>query len=206
MMQQIKDTTGPGILLWLIGYLASLVLFFSPFAGILGWILIAVFTPVTIAITWWWFRARDLSLAYYAGVGIAWVAIAVVLDYLFIVLPFQASYYGPDVFVYYVLTFLIPAGVGLVKRKKKAGGITGMKKKSLFFLHVPLRQEIQPGKDQDNAYSCDDICPRLDPAALAACRFSRQPCASCGDIDEQEPDKVQVHDNLTHDPNRGNQF
>jgi len=39
--------------------------------------------------------------------------IAVVLDYLFIVLLFQATYYGPDVFVYYAMTFLIPVGVGL---------------------------------------------------------------------------------------------
>jgi hypothetical protein len=119
MQQQIKDTAGLGIVLWLIGYLTSLALFFSPFAGIMGWILIAVFTQVTVAITWWWFKERDLPLSYYAGVGIAWTAIAVVLDYLFIVLLFQASYYGPDVFVYYALTFLIPVGVGLVKLREK---------------------------------------------------------------------------------------
>ncbi len=51
---------------------------------------------------------------YYAGVGLAWVLIAVVFDFLFIVLLFQATtYYQPDVFLYYVLTFLIPVGVGL---------------------------------------------------------------------------------------------
>jgi hypothetical protein len=127
MMQRIKDTAGAGILLWLIGYLASLALFFSPFAGIMGWVLIAIFTPVTIAITWWWFTGRDLSLSYYAGVGIAWAAIAVVLDYLFIVLLFHTAYYGPDVFVYYALTFLIPVGVGLAKlrRKPAAAQVTG---------------------------------------------------------------------------------
>ena len=113
-MQQIKDTAGLGTVLWLIGYLASLALFFTPLAGIMGWILIAIFTPVTIAIVWWWFRPRErLPLQYYAGVGVAWMLIAVVLDYLFIVMLFQATYYGPDVFVYYALTFLIPAGVGL---------------------------------------------------------------------------------------------
>jgi hypothetical protein len=113
MKQWIKDTAGLGIFLWLIGYLAALLLFFSPFAGIMGWILLAVLTPVTIVIMWWWFRARDLPLVYYAKVGIAWTVIAVVLDYLFIVLLFQATYYGYDVFVYYALTFLIPVGVGL---------------------------------------------------------------------------------------------
>jgi hypothetical protein len=113
MKQWIKDTAGLGTGLWLVGYLASLLLFFSPYAGVMGWVLLAVCTPVTIAVAWWWFRARDLALTYYAGVGTAWTVIAVVLDYLFIVLLFQATYYGPDVFVYYALTFLIPVGVGL---------------------------------------------------------------------------------------------
>ncbi|MFZ1898122.1 hypothetical protein [Methanoregula sp.] len=119
MMQQIKDAAGLGILLWLIGYLASLVLSFSPFAGIMGRVLIAVFTPVTIGITWWWFKDRGLLLPYYAGVGIAWTVLAVVLDYLFIVLLFKASYYGPDVFVYYALTFIIPVGVGIINLRKR---------------------------------------------------------------------------------------
>jgi hypothetical protein len=113
MKQWIKDTAGLGIFFWLLGYLASLLLFVSPYAGIMGWILLAVFTPVTIAVAWWWFRVRDLPLTYYAKVGAAWTVIAVVLDYLFIVLLFQATYYGFDVFVYYALTFLIPVGVGL---------------------------------------------------------------------------------------------
>jgi hypothetical protein len=114
MKQWVQDTAGLGTVLWLIGYLASLVLFFTPFAGIMGWILIALFTPVTIAIAWWWFRKRErLPLQYYAGVGVAWALIAVVLDSLFIVLLFQTTYYSFDVFVYYTVTFLIPVGVGL---------------------------------------------------------------------------------------------
>ena len=113
MQQLIKDTAGLGVALWLIGYLASLVLFFSPYAGAMGWILLVVCTPVTIAITWLWFRKREnLSLEYFAAVGVSWVVIAIVLDYLFIVLLFNAVYYGIDVFVYYTVTFLIPVGVG----------------------------------------------------------------------------------------------
>jgi len=114
MKQWIIDAAGLGTSLWLIGYLASLVLFYTPYAGIMGWILIAIFTPVTIVIAWWWFGKREpLPLQYYALVGIAWMLIAVLLDYLFIVLLFQASYYEPDVVVYYTVTFLIPVGVGL---------------------------------------------------------------------------------------------
>jgi hypothetical protein len=125
MHQVIKDTAGLGTGLWLIGYLASLVLFFTPFAGVMGWILLVIFTPVTIAITWWWFREREtLPLQYYAGVGVAWVLIAVVLDYLFIVLLFQAAYYEADVFVYYALTFLIPVGVGLYLQRVRNEPVT----------------------------------------------------------------------------------
>ena len=114
MKKWIKDTVGLGTALWLIGYLASLVLFFSSYAVVMGWILLVIFTPVTIAITYLWFRRREhLSLKYFSEVGVAWVLIAVVLDYLFIVLIFQATYYGPDVFVYYAVTFLIPVGIGL---------------------------------------------------------------------------------------------
>jgi hypothetical protein len=114
MQQWIKDTAVLGTGLWLMGYLASLVLFFTPFAGIMGWILLIIFTPVTIAVTWLWFRQRKgLSLEYYAKVGIVWVLIAVVFDYMFIVLLFQTTYYEADVFVYYALTFLIPVSVGL---------------------------------------------------------------------------------------------
>jgi hypothetical protein len=122
MKQWVKDTAGLGVVFWLIGYLTSLVLFFTPYAGIMGWILAAIFTPVTIAITWWWFHQREvLSLQHYAGVGVAWMLIAVVLDYLFIVLLFQATYYGPDVFLYYAVTFLIPVGVGLFMRRTRNG-------------------------------------------------------------------------------------
>ncbi|MFA5253424.1 MAG: hypothetical protein WC367_01990 [Methanoregula sp.] len=54
----------------------------------------------------------------------AWTVIAVVFDYLFIVLLFSATYYGPDVFVYYAITFLIPVCIGLLETAGRTGGIT----------------------------------------------------------------------------------
>jgi hypothetical protein len=110
----LKDTAGLGTLLWLIGYIASMLLYFTPFAGSMGWVIAALLTPVTIIVTWRWFANRDrLPLRYYAGVGVSWTAIAVVLDYLFIVRLFNATtYYAPDVFLYYTLMFLIPVGIG----------------------------------------------------------------------------------------------
>jgi hypothetical protein len=114
MHPALKDTAGPGLFFWLIGYLAGLILFFTPFSGSMGWILLFLFTPFTILVTWWWFRRRDsLSLQYYAGVGIAWMLFAVVLDYLFIVvLLAPEAYYSLHIFLYYALMFLIPVGVG----------------------------------------------------------------------------------------------
>ena len=62
MQPFLKDAAGLGALLWLIGYLASLALYFSPFATSMGWIILAIFTPFTILVTWWWFRTRALTL------------------------------------------------------------------------------------------------------------------------------------------------
>lgn len=119
------DSVGLGMGLWCLGYLASLALFFTPYVSVMGWILAAIFTPVTIAIAWWRFRSRHLPLLYYAEVGMVWVAIAVILDYLFIVQLFQAPYYSPDVILYYALTFLIPVGVGLFLRRAVSNSTAG---------------------------------------------------------------------------------
>ena len=113
--QTLKDAAGLGIFFWLVGYLAGMLLFFTPFKDSMGWIITAIFTPFTILVTWWWFRNRGyLSREYYAGVGVAWALIAVVLDYLFIVMLFgSTAYYSLHIYVYYALMFLIPVGVGM---------------------------------------------------------------------------------------------
>jgi|WetSurMetagenome_2_1015567.scaffolds.fasta_scaffold11592_3 hypothetical protein len=123
MQQILKDTAGPGVLFWLVGYLAGMVLYFTPFKDSMGWIMLVIFTPFTIAVTWGWFRHRDmLSLNYYAGVGVAWALIAVVLDYLFIVTLFSSTaYYALHIYLYYALMFLIPAGVGMYLNREKSG-------------------------------------------------------------------------------------
>lgn len=115
MHPAIRDTAGLGIFFWIIGYLASFVLYFTPLSSVMGWVLLVIFTPLTTGIAWWWFRQRErLPLRYYAGVGVAWMLIAVVLDFFFIVKFFgTVTYYAPDVFLYYALMFLVPVGVGL---------------------------------------------------------------------------------------------
>jgi len=44
----IRDTVGLGTGLWLFGYLASLVLFYSPFSAVMGWIITAALTAVFV--------------------------------------------------------------------------------------------------------------------------------------------------------------
>ena len=113
------DTFGIGFGLWLLGFLASLALFFVLPSGLLGWVLFAIFAPVTILVAYWRFHKRQLPLLHYLGVAVAWSLVAIVFDYFFIVVMFKsADYYKLDVFVYYATTFLIPVALGLKYAKK----------------------------------------------------------------------------------------
>jgi hypothetical protein len=113
------DTIGFGFCLWLAGYLASLVLFFVLPPGLLGWVLFAVFAPITVFVAYWRFNKRQLPLGHYLKVAVAWTIIAIVFDYIFIVVMLKsADYYKLDVLVYYAATFLIPAAIGLRYAKK----------------------------------------------------------------------------------------
>jgi hypothetical protein len=102
-----------GFLVWLVGYLAGIALYFVFTPDVLGWILFVIFTPIIIVLCYWRFGKRREGVSYYVLVAGAWFIIAVVCDYLFLVrflnLP---AYYTPDVYVYYTFTFLIPFLVG----------------------------------------------------------------------------------------------
>jgi len=113
MKQFLKDAGGLGIAFWLIGYILGIVLFLTPLAPVMGWVLFACLTPVTAGVTYWWFSRRGLPLSYFLKLAVAWTAIAIALDYLFIVRLFHpAAYYQPDVFAYYAVTYLIPLVLG----------------------------------------------------------------------------------------------
>ena len=108
------DAPALGIFVWLIGYLAGIVLYFFLSPDILGWVLSAVFTPIVILLCYRRFGKRNESISYYAFVATAWLIIAVVFDYLFLVkLLNPPVYYKLDVYIYYASTFLIPFLVGV---------------------------------------------------------------------------------------------
>jgi hypothetical protein len=115
----LVDTLGLGFALWLAGYLASFVLYFALPKSILGWVLFAFFTPVTILVAYFRFRKRGLPLVHFFKVAAAWTVIAIVFDYLFIFLLLNAhDYYALDVLLYYATTFAIPVTIGMTYSKK----------------------------------------------------------------------------------------
>jgi len=115
----IIDALGIGLLLWVIGYALGMMLFMYVPADILGWIIFAIATPITIAISYYRLRKTGFSKSYYVGLGTVWMTIAIVFDYLFLVMTFTGvSYYKIDVFVYYALMLVIPIAMGLAVGKK----------------------------------------------------------------------------------------
>jgi hypothetical protein len=105
--QFYKDAFGWGFVLWLIGYLLGMILFFVVPVDMLGWVILPIGTVITL---WVLFkRIKEDSSNYYLFLAIAWTLMAIVFDYLFIVKALNADgYYKLDVYLYYTLTFILP--------------------------------------------------------------------------------------------------
>ena len=117
-LQILKNNLFWGFILWLIGWILGIVFFMTPLKNIMGWVI----TPIGVAITLW-VLFKKVNRENYSGyfyVALVWTAMAIVLDYLFNVLLFKIgpSYYKPDIFVYYALTFALPLLVGAYKNRK----------------------------------------------------------------------------------------
>jgi uncharacterized membrane protein len=116
--QLLKDTIGWGFILWLIGYILGILLFFVLPASLIGWVI----TPIGVIITLWVLvkKVKSEDFPYYLWLAIAWTVIAVVCDYFLIVKAFKPAdgYYKPDVYLYYALTFIMPLIVGWWKKSK----------------------------------------------------------------------------------------
>lgn len=121
--QLIKDSLGWGIVLWLIGYVLSFILFFIVPPSFIGWAIM----PVGIVITLWvlFKRIRSEYSRHYLVLAIAWTMIAVVLDYLLVVKALNPvdGYYKPAVYLYYALTFVLPLLVGWRNKSKSNGKV-----------------------------------------------------------------------------------
>ncbi len=110
--QSVKDTLGWGFVLWLIGYVLGMMLFALVPTKFIGWIIM----PIGAAIAIWiaFKKVNGDTLRYYCLVALAWLLIAVLGDYLFIVKALKPAdgYYKPDVYLYYALTLAIPLFAG----------------------------------------------------------------------------------------------
>jgi hypothetical protein len=118
MDKRLMDTLGWGVVLWLIGYILGIALFFVLPPSILGWAIMPVGIAVTLFVL---FKKIDgNSLGYYIPIAVAWTVIAVFLDYIFIVKLLNPAdgYYRLDVYIYYALTFIMPIAAGFWKNRK----------------------------------------------------------------------------------------
>ena len=119
-----KELLGWGILLWLVGYLLGVLLFaFVPTSAI-GWIIL----PIGLCLTWWVLTRRipRRRSGQYVLIGVAWLAIAVVLDYFLIVRAFHPAdgYYKLDVYLYYLLTLVLPIVVAVKNGSRLSSAAT----------------------------------------------------------------------------------
>lgn len=122
-IERFKNTVLWGFVLWGIGYLAGIILFFVVPKEYIGLII----TPFATLLTVWVVlkKIKRPGLLCYFGLGLIWTIMAALLDYIFLVQLLKAggAYYKSDVFLYYILTFMLPLIVGYWKylhKPKKA--------------------------------------------------------------------------------------
>jgi hypothetical protein len=125
----LKDALGWGVGLWFIGYVLGIIAFMAVPANMIG---LAVSLPATLITLWVLvkkvnppspdgFGEAKVKMSYYLKIAVAWTLIAILFDYLFLVLVFKPvdGYYKLDVYFYYVTTFLLPLIVGYFKTRKQ---------------------------------------------------------------------------------------
>lgn len=116
--QLFKDIFLWGFLLWLFGYILGIVFYMFLPKPLIGWAIM----PLGILFALWVLlkKIRLYTLREYLLLGAGWVLIAVIFDYIFLVQLFKTgiSYYKADVFLYYLITFLLPF-IGYWRKKEK---------------------------------------------------------------------------------------
>lgn len=119
--QLFLNTLKWGFALWLFGYVLGFVLFAFVPANLIGWAIL----PFGVAVTLWvlFKKIERESLQCYVALGVFWTLLAIILDYIFIVKLLKPvdGYYKSDVYVYYMLTFILSIIVGWWKFHKVAG-------------------------------------------------------------------------------------
>ncbi|CAN5130797.1 hypothetical protein BH09PAT1_BH09PAT1_4530 [soil metagenome] len=111
----LKDMLLWGFILWFFGYLLGIVFFAIVPPALIGWIIFPfgiLFTFIVVLN-----KIQLDSFRQYVLLAVGWTLIAVLCDYFFLVKIFKPTdgYYKLDVYLYYLLTFIIPLVVGWSK-------------------------------------------------------------------------------------------
>ena len=111
-----RDVLGWGFLLWLVGYLLGFVFYAFVPPSFIGWFVMPLGIGLTCFVLWKWVKVGSIRDS--LSLGIAWSAIAVACDYLFIVklLNPPDGYYKLDVYLYYLITFALPVAAARLRR------------------------------------------------------------------------------------------
>jgi len=84
----------------------------------IGWVIAPIGTVITLLVLFKKINSKDFG--YYLKLGISWLILAVLLDYLFIVKILNpVGYYKPAVYFYYGLTLMLPILVWKIKENKR---------------------------------------------------------------------------------------
>ncbi len=118
----LKDALGWGTALWLFGYVLGIALFFVLPPSLLGWAIMPIGAEAALLVLLK--KVDEGGMGRYAAIAAAWTAIAVVLDYIFIVTLLKPAdgYYKLDVYAYYSLTFILPLAAGYWRSRLHARG------------------------------------------------------------------------------------
>jgi hypothetical protein len=106
-----------GFVLWLFGYVLGFIFFAFVPKDLMGWYIL----PFGVIATLWVLlkKIKRDKFGCYIALGIIWTIMAIVLDYIFLVKMLKATdYYKLDVYIYYILTLVLPIVVGWFKSSK----------------------------------------------------------------------------------------
>lgn len=115
-----KELFGWGFILWLYGYILGFIFYALVPPDMIGWFIapFGIALPVYVLLR----RVSVGDIRSDIELGIVWAVIAVVFDYVGIVLLLhpENGYYKPDVYFYYVTMLVLPVAIGWARRRAAA--------------------------------------------------------------------------------------
>ena len=116
-MKIMLNTLFWGFIIWFFGYILGFVFYAFVPKNLIGWFVMPLGLVFTLCVLFKKIKREEFMC--YIGLGVIWTILAVALDYVFLVKLLSATdYYKLDVYMYYILTFVLPIIVGAYKFKK----------------------------------------------------------------------------------------